>query len=96
MDAARNETFTQERRRAQRSRAYRQARCVFNGEKSDLDAVIRNLSPIGVCISCAELICLPDEFELSIHDGFGHYQKRPVRKMWAHGGHAGLVFLDAK
>lgn len=69
---------------------------MFNGEKSDLDAVIRNLSATGACISGAELICLPDEFELWIHDGFGGYDKRLVTRVWTHGDRAGLVFVNEK
>ena len=96
MDAARNQGASEERGGAARSRVYRMARCVFNDGKSDLDVLIRNLSSTGACITGAELICLPDEFALWIHDGFGGYKKRRVRRMWAHGGHAGLAFIDGK
>lgn len=96
MDAAQNKPSSQERRRASRMRCYRQARCVFNDGKSDLDAVIRNISSTGARISGAELICLPDEFELWIHDGFGGYEKRLAKRVWAHGDHAGLEFIDGK
>jgi hypothetical protein len=96
MGAARNKQAFQEHRPARRSRVYRQARCVFNEQKSDLDTLIRNLSATGACISGFELRYLPDEFELWIHDGFGDYKKRRVRRMWAHGDHAGLAFIDGK
>ena len=94
MDAAQSKTFPNERRRAPRLRCYRQARCVFNDEKSDLDVLIRNISSTGACVFGAEFICLPDEFELWIHDGFGHYTKRKVRRVWTHVDQAGLVFVD--
>ena len=85
-----------EHRRAPRHRCYRQARCVFNKDYSDLDVIVRNISDTGACISGVELICLPDRFELWIHDGYGGYSKRLARRVWTHGERAGVAFVDSR
>jgi hypothetical protein len=82
-----------ERRRAQRHRCLRMARCVFNHEQSDLEVTLRNLSDTGARISGDELICLPEAFELHIHDGFGGFEMRKVRRVWMTGQAAGLEFV---
>ena len=94
MSAASTPEFPTERRRATRARGLRQAICLFNGGRSALEVLVRNVTKAGVRITGDELICLPDEFELRIHDGFGHYDSRRVRRVWTKGNAAGLTFLD--
>ena len=94
MSAAPTPEFRAERRRAPRARGFRQAICLFNGGRSALEVLVRNVTKAGVRITGDALICLPDEFELRIHDGFGHYDSRRVRRIWTKGNAAGLTFLD--
>ena len=94
MSAAPTPEFPSDRRRAPRSRRFRQAVCLFNGGRSALEVLVRNVTKAGARITGDELICLPDEFELRIHDGFGHYDSRRVRRVWSKGNAAGLTFLD--
>jgi len=84
-----------ERRSATRMRCFKLARCYFNKGRSDLEVTLRNISSTGARITGSELICLPDEFDLHIHDGFGGFEVRRVRRIWSRGGAAGLRFLDA-
>ena len=94
MSAAPTPEYPAERRRLPRARGLRQAICLFNGGRSALEVLVRNVTKAGVRITGDELICLPDEFELKIHDGFGHYNSRRVRRVWMKGNAAGLMFLD--
>ena len=95
MSAAEAVNSPPERRRAPRARCFRQARCVFNNGQSAIDVTLRNLSETGAKITGDALICLPESFDLHVHDGFGQYQVRRVRRVWLRGGAAGLVFVDA-
>ena len=83
-----------ERRRSSRLRCFKLARCFFKEGHCDLEVTLRNISSTGARISGNELICLPDEFELHIHDGFGGFEIRKVRRVWSRGAAAGLLFLD--
>jgi len=94
MSAGPTPEYPTERRRAPRARGLRQAICLFNGGRSALEVLVRNVTKAGVRITGDELICLPDEFELRIHDGYGHYNSRRVRRVWSRGNAAGLTFLD--
>jgi len=94
MSAAPTSEFPSDRRRAHRARGLRQAICLFNGGRPALGVLVRNVTKAGVRITGDELICLPDEFELRIHDGFGQYDSRRVRRIWSKGNAAGLTFLD--
>ena len=85
-----------EHRRAPRTRCLRQARCVFHKGFSVLDVTVRNASATGARISGDELICLPDEFELGIHDGYGEYKMRRVRLVWRREKMAGVQYIDGR
>ena len=83
-----------ERRSSVRTRCFRMARCVFNG-RTELEERCPEHSTTGVRIVCDELISLPDQFELHLHDGYGRFEARKVRRAWSRGFTAGLHFLDA-
>jgi hypothetical protein len=85
--------YIDDRRRSPRHKCLRMARCMFNHEQSDLEVMLRNISDTGARITGDELICLPEQFELHIHDGFGGFDVRKVRRVWMTGNAAGLEFL---
>jgi hypothetical protein len=46
-------------------------------------------------LSGDELICLPDEFELLINDGFGVFASHWVRRVWSRSDMIGVAFIDS-
>jgi len=95
MPVRKNAPMLDEKRYAPRMRCLREAHCVFNNGCSDLNVLIRNISSTGAKLSGDELLCLPDEFELRIHDGFGAFTSRRVRRIWSRAGFVGVAFIDA-
>ena len=87
-------TFS-EKRRAPRARCLREGRCVFNKGNSILSVLVRNISSTGARLSGDELICLPDEFELLISDGFGVFASHWVKRVWSHSDMVGVAFIDS-
>jgi PAS domain-containing protein len=59
-----------ERRREHRSRTLRSGKIVFNGKRSVIDCVVRNLSDTGACLQVSNPTSVPPGFELVI-DGDG-------------------------
>jgi|SRR5271155_3224810 hypothetical protein len=86
---------TSEKRRARRTRCYREARCIFNNGNSALDVLVRNLSATGARLTGDELVCLPKTFELQISDGPAGHSSRWVKRAWLRGGSLGVAFIDA-
>lgn len=68
---------------------------MFNNGSSDLNVLVRNISSTGAKLCGDELFCLPEEFELRIHDGFGAFTSRRVKRVWARADSIGVVFVDA-
>jgi len=68
---------------------------VFNKGCSDLSVLIRNISSTGAKLCGDELFCLPEEFELHIHDGFGGFTSHWVKRVWARADSVGVAFIDA-
>ncbi len=73
-----------------RPRRLRQARC----GASSLDVTLRDISSLGARIAGDGLFCLPQTFELRIHDGVGGHSARNVRLVWSTAGTAGVEFID--
>jgi hypothetical protein len=68
---------------------------VFNNGCSDLNVLVRNISSTGAKLCGDELHCLPEEFELRIHDGFGAFTSRRVKRVWTRADSIGVAFIDA-
>ncbi len=83
-----------EKRRATRTRCLRQGHCVFNNGCSDLSVLVRNISSTGAKLCGDELLCLPEEFELHIHDGFGGFASHWVKRVWTRADSIGVAFID--
>jgi hypothetical protein len=56
---------------------------------------VRNISSTGAKLTGGELIRLPDVFELQIHDGFGAFASRFVKRVWSSPDSVGVAFTDA-
>ena len=95
MSSAKQPEKAAERRGSARFRCFRMARCVFHNGRTELEVTVRNISATGARIVCDELISLPDQFELHLHDGHGRFELRKVRRVWSRGFTAGLHFVDA-
>jgi hypothetical protein len=83
-----------EKRALARARQSRRARCVFDNGATVLEVAVRNISPLGARIAGAELIDLPQTFELHIPDSLGGYSARQARLVWSRGASAGVRFID--
>ncbi len=83
-----------EKRSLHRARRSRSAHCVFNEGASVLDVVLRDVSPRGARIAGAQVVGLPQTFELRIPDGVGGYSARRALVLWSKGAAAGLTFID--
>jgi hypothetical protein len=83
-----------EKRSLYRARRSRPAHCVFNEGATVIDVVLRDISPAGARIGGAEVVGLPQTFELRIPDGVGGYSARRALVVWSKGAAAGLTFVD--
>jgi len=83
-----------EKRALHRARRPRAAHCVFNDGASVREVVLRDISPRGARIAGAEVLGLPQTFELRIPDGVGGYSARRALVVWSRGAAAGLTFID--
>jgi hypothetical protein len=83
-----------EKRSLHRARRSRPAHCVFNEGASVLEVVLRDISPRGARITGAQVVGLPQTFELRIPDGLGGYSARRALVVWSKGAAAGLTFID--
>jgi hypothetical protein len=68
---------------------------VFNKGCSDLSVLIRNISSTGAKLCGDELLCLPEEFELRIHDGFGAFTSHWVKRVWSRADSVGVAFIGS-
>jgi hypothetical protein len=79
------------RRRAQRVRALKQGKIVFNNGYGAFDCVIRNLSDRGAMLALSETATIPSHFELRLD------APRPVRQCvvrWRTHDRIGVEFED--
>jgi hypothetical protein len=80
-------------RAAERRRCYLMARFVFDGGYASLDAVARNISPLGARIEADDLSIVPSEFDLLIGSFSGDDSRRRARRVWRHDGAMGVAFI---
>lgn len=79
-------------RAADRRRCYLNARFVFNNGFSSLEAVVRNISPLGARIEADDLSVVPAEFDLLISNFSGDDSRRHARRIWRGDGVLGVAF----
>ena len=75
--------ISNDKRRATRTRRLREGNCVFNNGYSDLSVIVRNISSTGAKLCGDQLIFLPEEFELRIHDGLSAFTSHWVKRIWS-------------
>lgn len=80
-------------RDAERRRCYLNARFVFNGGYSTLEAVVRNFSTMGARLEAADLSIVPSEFDLLISSFSGDESRRHARRVWLGDGAVGIAFV---
>jgi hypothetical protein len=78
-----------ERRRVLRNRTFKPAKIVFNHKSSVIDCTARNLSVCGARLQVADVVSVPEQFELLI-DG----ASRPAKTVWRADGEIGIQFVD--
>ena len=80
-----------ERRRSPRQRTFLGGVVGFNGRRSTLDCMVRNLSDDGALMILSDAIALPQAFDLEIPTRQRQY---PARVIWRSGERIGIVFTD--
>ena len=65
-------------------------RIVFDGGRTDVGCIIKNLSKTGACIEVPMGVTWPQTFTLEIHDG----ETREVEAVWAENRIVGVRFLS--
>jgi len=78
-----------ERRNNERRCSLLSGRAVFNGRRSVIDCLVRNLSPEGACLQVQSAAGIPIEFDLEI----GGEPTRPVRQIWQSENRIGVEFV---
>ncbi|HVY98065.1 MAG TPA: PilZ domain-containing protein [Dongiaceae bacterium] len=78
------------RRITLRKKTLKSAKIVFNNKQSVIDCFVRDVSDTGAKLQVADLLAVPRNFTLMLHDGTSHECER-VR---AHGTEIGVRFLD--
>lgn len=80
-------------RAAGRRRCYINARFVFNGGYSSLEAVMRNMSVEGARLEAADLSIVPPEFDLLVSSFSGDERRRHAKRVWLGDGAVGIAFI---
>ncbi len=77
-----------ERRSSQRQRTLKGGRIVFNGGRSTIECVVRNLSETGAKLKVNSILGIPDGFELLLSDG----SRQRCRLVWRSMTEIGVAF----
>ena len=86
----------EEQRRVRRQRVLKGARIVINEKASSFDAMIRDMSELGVKLKVHEAWRIPDRFYLVIaNSNTGVPVTRACEKRWQRGDYLGARFCDA-
>jgi diguanylate cyclase (GGDEF)-like protein len=80
-----------ERRQNERRRSLLGGRIVFNGRRSVIDCLVRNLSPEGACLQVQATAGIPTEFDLEISGE----PTRLARQIWQSENRIGIEFARA-
>jgi hypothetical protein len=78
-----------ERRRQQRARTLKSARILFNQHHSVIDCTVRNLSPVGACLSVACVVGIPERFDVMFD---ADQSVRSCRMIWHKEKQIGVEF----
>lgn len=78
-----------ERRGQPRMRRLKEARIVFNGNKSVLSCVVRDATAEGARVTVGEPYLIPFEFDFVVGSG----PARHARKVWVRQNQMGLKFI---
>lgn len=80
-------------RAAERRRCYLGARFAFNSGHSSIEAVVRNISPLGARIEADDLSIVPAQFDLLTTNFSGGDSRRRARRVWSRHGAMGVAFI---
>jgi hypothetical protein len=78
-----------DRRRSARSKSFLQGRILFNGGRSSIDCVIRDISESGARLKFSSALPTPDHFDLYIPNRDEH---RPAYVQWRRDSDIGIAF----
>jgi hypothetical protein len=79
-----------ERRATLRHKSIMQARVFYNHRQSSMDCVVRNFSEAGANLQFAEVVSLPDGFEVYIPSKDQYFQAHLI---WRKGQRAGISWV---
>jgi hypothetical protein len=81
-----------ERRRSIRRKSFLRGSISFNGGRSAVDCLIRDLSDLGARVAFSDAIAIPDVVELYIPQ---KEETLRARVLWRRSRELGVVFVDA-
>lgn len=84
-------SITHDRRAHPRQRVLKRVKAVFNGNRSVIDCVMRDLSLGGARLACAQAMQLPEAFQIVI---MAEREMRDVRVAWRSHTQLGVEFLS--
>ena len=79
----------QERRHSPRSRTLRAGKILFNNKRSVIDCMVRNISAHGACVLVANVVGIPETFDLVID---GEPASRACTRVWHAHNRLGIEF----
>jgi PilZ domain len=82
-----------ERRKTTRNRSYFGGQIAFNGQRSLMDCLVRNISGEGAKLVFTQTATVPQEFDLSVHSKERTFRARVV---WRKADEAGVAFLEPR
>jgi hypothetical protein len=82
----------QERRHSVRTRTLRAGKILFNNKRSVIDCMVRNISAHGACLLVANVVGIPQTFDLVID---GEPASRPCTVAWHAQNRLGVEFRSA-
>ena len=88
-----NDNTPADRRRSDRMRTLLQGRIYYASARPSLDCNVRNLSPVGACLTGEGVADAPDRFHLEIP---GRNRLHGVHVRWRKGDRIGVGFESAK
>jgi hypothetical protein len=78
-----------ERRRRPRARTLKTAHILFNEHRSAIDCTVRNLSPVGACLTVESALGIPERFDVMFDSD---KSIRPCRVVWHKEKQLGVEF----
>lgn len=86
-------TIVKERRKLPRHKSFLQGRVYYNGRRSSVDCIVRDITDAGARLKFADSPAIPEVFELHIPNKLESFRAHVI---WNHGSELGVMFEAAE